>query len=121
MELGRVVEPQGDAPGGPGTRGDMPQAGLPSRDPLISVWKAVAFLFVMVGVVPKLTSTMVLLPLNAIGGVPSIFVLLLLEALNFGVLLGACLLISRLEHRSVGQYGLPRTTAFGGNFWLGFL
>jgi len=34
---------------------------------------------------------------------------------------GAALVMSRLERRSVGAYGLPMTEALGSKFWLGFL
>jgi uncharacterized protein len=121
MSLDNSVGPRGDTPGGANARGDVPKTGSLSGDRLISIWKTVAFLFVMIEVVPKITSLAVLLPLNALGVIPPIFGLLLLEALNFGVLLGACLFIARLEDRSIDEYGLPRKGAFGQNFWLGFL
>lgn len=120
MSLGNSVGPRGETPDGANAGGDEPKAALLSSDRLISIWKTVAFLFVMIEVIPKITS-IAALPLNAIGGIPPIFVLLLLEALNFGVLLGACFFIARLEGRSIGEYGLPRNAAFGQNFWLGFL
>ena len=34
---------------------------------------------------------------------------------------GAALIMSLIEHRSVDAYGLPRTSAFGKMFWLGWL
>jgi membrane protease YdiL (CAAX protease family) len=121
MELDKVAGQQGDTPGAPSPSGGVPRAGLIRGDRLISIWKAVAFLFVMIEVAPRITSIVVLLPLNAMGGGAAVFVLPLLEGLNFAVLLGACLLIARLEDRPVGAYGLPWKGAFGQNFWLGFL
>jgi uncharacterized protein len=47
--------------------------------------------------------------------------MLLEESAWFAVAFGAAMLMSRLERRPVGEYGLPAPGAFGHNFWLGFL
>lgn len=46
---------------------------------------------------------------------------LLEEVVGFALVYGAALIMSRLERRPVGEYGLPVREAFGGKFWLGFL
>jgi membrane protease YdiL (CAAX protease family) len=88
---------------------------------VISIWKAVAFLFVMIEIAPRVTGILVVFPLNRSGGISPTWFLMLVEFVNFGMLLGVSLLVSRLESRSIGEYGLPVTTAFGRNFWLGSL
>src|SRR5277367_5478957 len=43
------------------------------------------------------------------------------EAIGFGLVFGVAWVMSRIEHRRVGVYGLPLSDAFGKKFWLGFL
>jgi len=43
------------------------------------------------------------------------------ELLGFMVVFGVAILMSRLERRPLGAYGLPGREAFGAKFWLGFL
>ena len=43
------------------------------------------------------------------------------EALSFALVFGVAWVMSRIEHRSPGVYGLPVGEAFGRKFWLGFL
>jgi membrane protease YdiL (CAAX protease family) len=43
------------------------------------------------------------------------------EIFSFTVVFGAALIMSRIEHRSPGVYGLPAKGAFGKLFWQGFL
>ena len=52
---------------------------------------------------------------------PSSFGLLMQEVAGFAVVLGATFVMSRIEARSVGDYGLPISGLSGGRFWLGFL
>jgi uncharacterized protein len=54
-------------------------------------------------------------------GVPPISGMILQEVIGFGVAFGAALVMSRVERRSLGDYGLPAREIFGGKFWLGFL
>jgi len=55
------------------------------------------------------------------GGIPSPSAALLQEALAFAVVFGCALIMSRIERRSPGDYGLPIAEAFGKKFWLGIL
>ncbi|MGB7437488.1 MAG: type II CAAX endopeptidase family protein [Candidatus Acidiferrum sp.] len=43
------------------------------------------------------------------------------ELFGLLVVFGAALIMSRIERRPVGPYGLPGAEMFGGKFWLGFL
>lgn len=48
------------------------------------------------------------------------WMLLWQEALGFTLVFGAALIMSRIERRSPGVYGLPAGEMFGTKFWLGF-
>jgi membrane protease YdiL (CAAX protease family) len=119
MELDKPTE-TGSA-GGPGSQDVHPKARFLSGDRWISIWKAAVLLFVMIEVAPRATSLLVLFPLNGVVHFSPLVVLLLAEPVNFGILLGICSFIARLEERSLGDYGLPGESAFGRKFWLGFL
>lgn len=54
-------------------------------------------------------------------GVPPPPAVLVQELLAFGVVFGCALIMSRIERRSPGDYGLPIAEAFGRKFWLGML
>ena len=54
-------------------------------------------------------------------GVPPPSAVLVQELLAFGVVFGCALIMSRIELRSPGEYGLPIAEAFGKKFWLGML
>ncbi len=54
-------------------------------------------------------------------GLPSTLSVLMQEVVGFALVYGAALIMSQLEKRPVGVYGLPMSDALGGKFWLGFL
>jgi membrane protease YdiL (CAAX protease family) len=54
-------------------------------------------------------------------GVPGFGASMLQEVLGFAVAFGAAGAMSLIEHRKIGEYGLPASEAFGKKFWLGFL
>ena len=54
-------------------------------------------------------------------GVPTEMILLSEEVVGFALVYGAALVMSRLESRPAGVYGLPMSEALGGKFWLGCL
>lgn len=53
--------------------------------------------------------------------IDSLEILLFLEAGNFAVLFGVAACMALVEHRHVGDYGLPLQGILGKNFWLGAL
>ena len=55
------------------------------------------------------------------GGIPPPPAVLVQELIGFAVVFGCALIMSRIERRSPGDYGLPIAEAFGGEFWLGML
>jgi uncharacterized protein len=54
-------------------------------------------------------------------GVPGFWALLAQEVVSFGVVFGTAWIMSAIERRNFGTYGLPGSEAFGQKFWLGFL
>jgi membrane protease YdiL (CAAX protease family) len=54
-------------------------------------------------------------------GVPTPTAMLQQEALSFALIFGCALIMSKIEKRSPGAYGLPASEAFGRKFWLGAL
>ena len=52
-------------------------------------------------------------------GIPPPSAALVQELLGFAVVFGCALIMSRIERRSPGDYGLPIAEAFGRKFWLG--
>ena len=54
-------------------------------------------------------------------GVPPPQAVLVQELLAFAVVFGCALIMSRIERRFPGEYGLPIAEAFGRKFWLGML
>jgi membrane protease YdiL (CAAX protease family) len=52
---------------------------------------------------------------------PTPAVVLVQEMVGFFVVFGCALIMSRIERRSPGEYGLPIAEAFGRKFWLGML
>ncbi|MGB2629103.1 MAG: type II CAAX endopeptidase family protein [Candidatus Acidiferrum sp.] len=43
------------------------------------------------------------------------------EILSFALVFGVALLMARIEHRPVGEYGLPGSGFLGRKFWIGFV
>jgi uncharacterized protein len=74
----------------------------------------IAALFVCIGFIARRVHT-------PTGGIPSPSAALLQEGLSFAVVFGCALIMSRIERRSPGDYGLPIAEAFGKKFWLGML
>jgi uncharacterized protein len=54
-------------------------------------------------------------------GLPTPPAMILQESIGFAILFGCALIMSKIERRSPGLYGLPASEIFGGKFWLGML
>jgi len=54
-------------------------------------------------------------------GTPRFWAQLLQEVVGFAVVFGAAAIMSKIERRRLGDYGLPTSEMFGRKFWLGFL
>ncbi len=55
------------------------------------------------------------------GVTPGVWAQLAQEVIGFAVVFAAAMVMSRIEHRPVGVYGLPANQMLGRKFWLGFL
>jgi membrane protease YdiL (CAAX protease family) len=83
-------------------------------------WRLLIYMLLVIGI----SSGISILIRHFVGrhtGLPSPQIMALQEALSFALVFGAAWVMSRIEHRSTGAYGLPFREAFGGKFWLGFL
>ncbi len=54
-------------------------------------------------------------------GIPPVSAMIPQELMGFAVVFGVAVVMSKVERRSLGDYGLPAREIFGGKFWLGFL
>jgi len=54
-------------------------------------------------------------------GTPGVRAQFLQEMVGFAVVFGAAAILSKIERRRLGDYGLPASEMFGRKFWLGFL
>ncbi|MGC0777295.1 MAG: CPBP family glutamic-type intramembrane protease, partial [Candidatus Acidiferrum sp.] len=87
---------------------------------LRSGWRLLIYL----AIVSVLAGAITLLLVRIFGqprGVPPISAMILQELVGFAVVFGAAVVMSFVERRSLGDYGLPARGMFGGKFWLGFL
>jgi uncharacterized protein len=60
-------------------------------------------------------------PAQTSQGLPTPPAMILRESIGFAILFGCALIMSKIERRSPGLYGLPASEIFGGKFWLGML
>jgi uncharacterized protein len=83
-------------------------------------WRLLVYLLLVFGsgAVIMMVVWSFLLPVR---GVPPPFSLLMEEVLGFALVYGAALMMSGLEKRPLGVYGLPGSEALGRKFWLGCL
>jgi membrane protease YdiL (CAAX protease family) len=83
-------------------------------------WRLLIYLILVIGISSGISAAV----RHFVGrqaGLPSPRMLTLQEALSFALVFGVAWVMSRIEHRSPGEYGLPLSDAFGRKFWLGFL
>lgn len=107
---------------------------LPSADPpphktnfligksgLRAGWRLLIYLLIVVGggAVIATVAQMIFHPHP--GARMTGWILLWEELIGFALVLGGALIMSRIERRPIGEYGLPASEMFGKKFWLGFL
>lgn len=87
---------------------------------LRSGWRLAIYLLIIAGasVVVNLAIRRILGPQR---GTPGVWLLLMQEVVGFALVFGAALIMSLIEGRRVGEYGLPGRELFGKKFWLGFV
>lgn len=86
--------------------------------PLVSV---LIFLVIVFEVGPAITYELAQVIFGSFGVIDSPAILLFMEAANFAILFGVTAVMALLEHRHIGEYGLPSQGILGKNFWLGAL
>lgn len=91
-----------------------------NQEGLRAGWRLLIYV-VMVLVVGTGINLLIRFVLHPKQGALNGWALLATESVGFAIVFGAALIMSLIERRSVGQYGLPRKGMFGGKFWLGFL
>ena len=91
-----------------------------SEGGLRSGWRLLIYALIVIAV-SMLISAVARRIAGASRGVPSPSAMILQELLGFAVVFGAAAVMSRIEWRRVGDYGLPARQIFAGKFWLGFL
>lgn len=90
------------------------------RHGLRAGWRLLIYLLIVVGssVVIGIAVRKFVAPQR---GTPGVWAQLLQEVVGFAVAFGAAVIMSKIERRRVGEYGLPSSEMFGSKFWLGFL
>jgi uncharacterized protein len=87
---------------------------------LRSGWRLLVYVLI-VAVASAIVTLVVVKFVGQPKGVPGFWALLAQEVVSFGVIFGAAWIMSAIERRNFGTYGLPGAEAFGQKFWLGFL
>src|SRR5271167_158025 len=82
-------------------------------------WRLLIYLAIVLVTVGALHSLFQAMHGRPRGGTPPPSVQLFSEATTFLVIFGAAFVMSRIEHRPLGVYGIPAREAFGKKFWLG--
>jgi len=83
-------------------------------------WRLLVYI-VIVAAASGLITIALVSKFGAPRGVPGFWATMAQEVLGFAVAFGAAAIMSRIERRKVGEYGLPLSDAFARKFWLGFL
>ena len=121
------METSNSAPQGSPTEPPLGPVSIPrssnlfmGKNGLRAGWRLLIYLVLVIGI----SSGISILVRHFVGrqtGLPSTQIMTLQEALSFALVFGVAWVMSRIEHRSPGVYGLPVGEAFGRKFWLGFL
>ena len=83
-------------------------------------WRLLIYIIIVVVVSAVVTAAIVKMT-GRPRGTPRPVALMGQEVLGFAIAFGTAWLMSLMEKRSVGVYGLPASGMFGRKFWLGFL
>jgi membrane protease YdiL (CAAX protease family) len=121
------METNNQVPQGPSTEPPLATLSAPKstnlfigKNGLRAGWRLLIYMLLVIGI----SSGISILIRHFVGrntGLPSPQMLTLQEALSFALVFGVAWVMSRIERRSAGVYGLPWSDAFGKKFWLGYL
>lgn len=90
------------------------------KDGLRSGWRLLIYLLIIIGCSLAI-NTAIRLATGPHRGTPGVWGQLWQEVIGFALAFGGAMIMSRIEHRPLGMYGLPGSEMFGSKFWLGFL
>src|SRR5271165_2488558 len=91
------------------------------KDGLRAGWRLLIYFLIIIGCSIAINIALRLIAGPPSRGTPGVWSLLLQEAVGFALAFGGAVIMSRIEQRPLGVYGLPGIEIFGGKFWLGFL
>jgi len=91
------------------------------KDGLRAGWRLLIYLLIIIGCSVAINTALRLIAGPPSRGTPSAWLLLVQEVGGFALAFGGAVIMSRIEHRPLGVYGLPGSGMFGSKFWLGFL
>ncbi len=98
---------------------------LMGRNGLRAGWRLALYLLIVMILAAAIGAGIHLLHhatgVTAPSGPPSALQLASQEILSFALVFGVAFIMSRIEHRSVGAYGLPASGLLGTKFWIGFV
>ena len=120
MDEGKPIEEQTEQPAALSEPRKQRNVVFFGEGGLRSGWR----LLIYMAIVSVLAGAITLLAVRIFGqprGVPPVSELILQKVIGFAVVYGAAVVMSLVERRGVGEYGLPAREIFGGKFWLGFL
>ena len=86
-----------------------------------SGWRLLLYFFIVIALGAAANLVVKLFGGPPLRDIPSPRNFFFLEVMNFALVFGAAFVMSRIERRELGEYGLPAQGAFGKNFWLGIL
>jgi len=88
---------------------------------LRSGWRLLIYLLIIICVSLGVNAAVRMIAGPPSRGVPGVWAQFWQEVIGFGLAFGGAVVMSRIERRPLGDYGLPWSEAFGRKFWLGFL
>jgi len=86
-----------------------------------SLVRVAIFLVIVFELGPTITYTLAQVIFGSFRVIDSPAILLFMEAGNLAILFGVTAVMALLEHRHIGDYGLPSQGILGKNFWMGAL
>jgi uncharacterized protein len=118
----KTVSEQQKATASSGERLPLVHLDLFGRQSMVrSLVSVVIFLVIVFELGPAVIYTLAQVIFGSFRVTDSPAILLFMEAGNFAFLFGVTAGMALLEHRNIGDYGLPSQGLFGKNFWLGGL
>jgi uncharacterized protein len=83
-------------------------------------WRLLIYI-ILLAAANAIVSTILISSFGGPRGTPGPLFLMTQEVIGFAAVFAVACIMAVIEHRTVGEYGLPARCAFGKNFWLGFL